>query len=61
MTLFGWADPPNAVFREALGRYFAGEEDARTVALLDDASRPGAPRPAAAPSGYASGAAATDR
>jgi uncharacterized protein (DUF1810 family) len=35
MTLFGRADPPNAVFRVALGRYFAGEEDPRTATLLD--------------------------
>jgi len=31
----GRADPANAVFREALGRYFAGEEDSADVALLD--------------------------
>jgi uncharacterized protein (DUF1810 family) len=34
MTLFGRADPAAPVFRAALGRYFGGEEDPRTVALL---------------------------
>jgi uncharacterized protein (DUF1810 family) len=31
----GRADPANAVFREALGRYLAGEEDRRMATLLD--------------------------
>ena len=30
----GRADPAALVFRAALGRYFGGEEDPRTVALL---------------------------
>jgi hypothetical protein len=35
MTLFGQADPPNAVSGGALGRCFAGEEDPRTATLPD--------------------------
>jgi uncharacterized protein (DUF1810 family) len=35
MTLFGRADPTEPAFRTALERYFEGEEDPRTVALLD--------------------------
>jgi hypothetical protein len=34
MTLFGRADPPDAVLREALGRCFVGEDDPRTATLL---------------------------
>jgi uncharacterized protein (DUF1810 family) len=34
MTLFGRADPAAPMFHAALGRYFGGEEDPRTVALL---------------------------
>jgi uncharacterized protein (DUF1810 family) len=34
MTLFGRADPAEPAFRAALERYFGGEEDPRTVALL---------------------------
>ena len=40
MTLFGFASPDEDVFDEALGRYFGGEPDPRTLALL--APRPGA-------------------
>jgi uncharacterized protein (DUF1810 family) len=32
--LFLSVDPQNAVFREALDKYFAGVEDERTLALL---------------------------
>lgn len=34
LTLFLSVDPQNAVFHEALDRYFAGVQDERTVALL---------------------------
>jgi uncharacterized protein (DUF1810 family) len=34
MTLFGFAAPDEDVFDEALGRWFGGEPDPRTVALL---------------------------
>ncbi len=34
LTLFLSVDPTNAVFREALDKYFAGVQDARTLALL---------------------------
>ncbi len=34
MTLFSRAAPDEAAFREALDRYFGGEEDPRTVELL---------------------------
>ena len=34
MTLFARADPAEPLFRAALDRYFGGEEDPRTVALL---------------------------
>jgi len=34
LTLFLSVDPVNAVFREALDKYFAGIQDERTVALL---------------------------
>jgi uncharacterized protein (DUF1810 family) len=34
MTLFSRAAPDEAAFREALDRYFGGEEDPRTVDLL---------------------------
>lgn len=35
LTLFAAAAPGEPVFREALGVFFAGEPDARTLALLD--------------------------
>lgn len=34
MTLFARADPAEPMFRAALGRYFGGEADPRTLALL---------------------------
>jgi len=34
LTLFLSVDPQNAVFREALDKYFAGVKDEKTVALL---------------------------
>ena len=34
MTLFALAAPQERVFREVLGRYWAGEQDERTVAAL---------------------------
>jgi uncharacterized protein (DUF1810 family) len=34
LTLFLSVDPQNAVFREALDKYFAGVQDEKTVALL---------------------------
>jgi len=34
MTLFARAAPDNGVFRQALGKYFAGEPDPRTLELL---------------------------
>ena len=34
MTLFAHADPEEGVFREVLDRYYDGDEDERTVALL---------------------------
>lgn len=34
LTLFLSVDPGNAVFREALDKYFAGVQDERTLALL---------------------------
>jgi uncharacterized protein (DUF1810 family) len=34
MTLFGRADPADGLFRECLEKYFAGREDAQTLALL---------------------------
>lgn len=34
LTLFLAVDPENAVFREALDKYFAGAQDERTLALL---------------------------
>ena len=34
MTLFGRADPSEARFREALARYYDGQEDVRTVEKL---------------------------
>ena len=34
MTLFGRAAPENLAFRAALTRYYGGEEDPRTLALL---------------------------
>jgi uncharacterized protein (DUF1810 family) len=34
MTLFAHADPSERVFGEVLARFYAGEEDERTVALL---------------------------
>ena len=34
MTLFAHADPDQPVFRDVLGRYYDGDEDERTVALL---------------------------
>jgi uncharacterized protein (DUF1810 family) len=34
LTLFLSVDPQNAVFREALDKYFAGVQDERTLALL---------------------------
>lgn len=34
LTLFLAVDPENAVFREALDKYFAGVRDKRTLALL---------------------------
>lgn len=37
MTLFSIASPQNAVFRDALAKYFAGETDRRTVELLERA------------------------
>ncbi|MCF6378609.1 DUF1810 domain-containing protein [Nocardioides KLBMP 9356] len=35
MTLFAHADPSEPVFREVLERFYGGEEDGRTVALLE--------------------------
>lgn len=35
MTLFAHADPQERVFRDVLDRFFDGEQDERTVALLD--------------------------
>ncbi len=43
MTLFGRADPREAVFGDVLRRFFGGEEDAATLRLLEG-------RPATAPS-----------
>jgi uncharacterized protein (DUF1810 family) len=37
MTLFAAAGPADAVFRDALARYFDGAADARTLALLGSA------------------------
>lgn len=37
MTLFGRADPADGGFNHALARYFGGEEDPRTLALLGHA------------------------
>ena len=34
MTLFAHADPDQPVFRDVLGKYYDGDEDERTVALL---------------------------
>ena len=34
MTLFAHADPSEGTFREVLARFYDGDEDARTVALL---------------------------
>ena len=34
MTLFGHADPADGVFLQCLQKYFAGREDAQTLALL---------------------------
>ncbi len=34
MTLFAHADPEQGIFREVLDRYYDGDEDGRTVALL---------------------------
>jgi uncharacterized protein (DUF1810 family) len=34
MTLFAHADPAEGTFREVLDRYYDGDEDERTVALL---------------------------
>ena len=34
MTLFAHADPSEGTFREVLDRYYDGDEDERTVALL---------------------------
>ena len=34
MTLFGFAAPNDDVFAQALDKYFGGEPDPRTVALL---------------------------
>ena len=34
MTLFAHADPAQGTFREVLDRYYDGDEDQRTVALL---------------------------
>jgi uncharacterized protein (DUF1810 family) len=36
MTLFARATPDNAEFVTALGKYFGGEEDSNTLALLGD-------------------------
>jgi uncharacterized protein (DUF1810 family) len=38
MTLFARADPEEALFAEVLDRYYGGEPDARTQALLGEAS-----------------------
>ena len=35
MTLFGRADPQQAVFRQVLDRYFQGSEDEETIRRLD--------------------------
>ncbi len=35
MTLFAHADPDEGTFREVLDRYYGGDEDGRTVALLE--------------------------
>lgn len=35
MTLFSIASPQDAVFRDALAKYFAGEPDAKTVEILE--------------------------
>lgn len=35
MTLFSMAEPGRSVFRDALGRYFAGQPDRSTLTLLD--------------------------
>lgn len=40
MTLFARAAPVEAMFREALAKYYGGEEDPLTVELLKDASSP---------------------
>ncbi len=34
MTLFARCSPPGSVFRAALDKYFAGEEDAKTLEIL---------------------------
>lgn len=39
LTLFARAAGPTSEFAAALVRFFSGQEDARTCALLDDASR----------------------
>jgi uncharacterized protein (DUF1810 family) len=41
LTLFLAVDPGNAVLRAALDRFFDGEVDRRTLALLDASARPG--------------------
>ena len=35
MTLFALAEPECKVFRDVLEKFYGGEEDSRTVAILD--------------------------
>ncbi|MCC3246326.1 DUF1810 domain-containing protein [Methylocystis sp. WRRC1] len=39
MTLFAHAAPQEAIFAKALEKFFAGEEDARTLAMLREGAR----------------------